>query len=170
MTNFIDDATMETVAALGELLRERGMGLAAAESCTGGLLAAALTSVPGSSEWFVGSLVTYQLKAKTALLDVPDDLLQNEGAVNRRVAELMAAGALARTGADISVATTGLAGPEGDGTDVPVGTLWIAWASRDPAWVTANRYELHEPRNDFRLDAVDAALSGLLGYLENPPV
>ena len=65
--------------------------------------------------------------------------------------------------------TTGLAGPDGDGTDVPVGTLWIAWACRNPEWLTARRYEWHEPREDFRIDAVEAALTGLLEHLENAP-
>ncbi len=157
------------VAELAEQLLAHGVRLAAAESCTGGLLAATLTGMPGSSEWFVGSLVTYQIPAKTALLGVPAGLLEAQGAVNRDVAEHMARGAIERTGADISVATTGLAGPDGDGTDVPVGTLWIAWAGRDPEWLTARRYEWHEPREDFRLDAVEAALRGLLEHLEKTP-
>ncbi len=157
------------VAEVAAHLESHDLCLAAAESCTGGLLAATLTGMPGSSAWFVGSLVTYQLSAKTALLGVPADLLAAEGAVNERVAELMAAGALERTGADLAIATTGLAGPDGDGTDVPVGTLWIAWASRHPEWLIARRYELHEPRLDFREDAVEAALSGLLELMENPP-
>ncbi len=157
------------VADLAVELETRELRLAAAESCTGGLLAATLTGMPGSSAWFVASLVTYQLSAKTALLGVPADLLAAEGAVNRRVAELMAAGALERTGADLAVATTGLAGPDGDGTQVPVGTLWIAWAGRNPEWTEAQRYELHEPRLDFREDAVEAALRGLIARLQSPP-
>ncbi len=157
------------VAEIAERLRTHGMRLAAAESCTGGLLAATLTDLPGSSEWFVGGLVTYQIPAKTALLGVPADLLEAQGAVNREVAEHMARGALERTGADVAVATTGLAGPDGDGTRVPVGTLWIAWAGREGGWLTARRYEWHEPREDFRRDAVAAALSGLLEHLEKTP-
>ena len=160
------DASAEQVAGIAQYLTQHDLKLATAESCTGGLLAATLTGIAGSSAWFVGSLVTYQLSAKTRLLGVPADLLAREGAVNGEVAERMATGALERTGADFSIATTGLAGPDGDGTGVPVGTLWVAWASRRPDWCHARHYEFHEPRENFRADAVRVALAGLWEYLQ----
>ena len=151
---------------LAQYLTERNLTVAAAESCTGGLLAGALTSLPGSSQWFQAGLVTYQLDAKTRLLGVPADLLAQRGAVNENVARLMAQGALTASGADLAIATTGLAGPEGDGTAVPVGTLWIAWAGSG-GWTDAQCFELHEPRAAFREAAVELAITGLLKRLRN---
>ncbi len=155
-----------SATALAQWLTEHEQRLAVAESCTGGLLAGALTNLAGCSMWFEAGLVTYRLSAKTNLLGVPAELLARRGAVHEDVARRMAEGVLARTDADFSIATTGLAGPEGDGTGVPVGTLWIAWASRNPAWVESQCFELHEPRNSFREDAVELAITGLLQRIE----
>ena len=154
-----------TASQLASYLIEHDLRVAVAESCTGGLLAGALTSLPGSSQWFQAGLVTYQLDAKTRMLGVPAELLAEQGAVNETVARQMAQGALAATGADLAIATTGLAGPDGDGTEVPVGTLWIGWA-RAGGWTDAERFEIHEPRASFREDAVELAIKGLLDRLE----
>lgn len=172
MTNRIDDETRKTVETLAAALEGRGLRLAVAESCTGGLIAAWLTSLPGASDWFEAGLVTYRLSAKTALLGVSADYLATHGAVNRTVAEAMARGTLDRTGADVSVATTGLAGPEGDGTSVPVGTLWIAWAFRAVGGavdVDAHEFRLAPMRDTFRREAAAAALEGLLERLQKLP-
>lgn len=118
----------------GALLRERGLTVAAAESCTGGLLTSRLTDVPGSSAYVVGSVVAYSNEAKTALLGVPAALLAEYGAVSEPVALAMAAGVKARTGAAIGIGVTGIAGPDGGTPEKPVGTVAIAvdgpWGAR----------------------------------------
>ncbi len=113
------------------LLRSAGLKLVTAESCTGGLIAAALTEVPGSSDVFERGFVTYSNEAKTELLGVPADLIANHGAVSREVAEAMALGALANSRADIAVAVTGVAGPGGGTSEKPVGLVHLAAARGD---------------------------------------
>jgi nicotinamide-nucleotide amidase len=108
-----------------ELCRARRLTLATAESCTGGLVAARLTSVPGSSDVFVGGVVPYSNELKTAELDVDEDLLRAHGAVSPETAEAMAQGARRRLGADVSVAVTGIAGPDGGSPEKPVGLVYL---------------------------------------------
>lgn len=133
----------EGVAELPELvldrLRQRGLRLALAESCTGGLLAARLTDVPGSSAVLCGGVVAYANEAKTRLLGVPEALLREHGAVSEPVAVAMANGARERFGADVTVATTGIAGPDGGSPQKPVGTVCFALASASGtrAWTVA---------------------------------
>ena len=139
--------------------------VACAESCTGGLLAAALSSMPGSSDWFEGGLVTYRLSAKENLLGIPMSVLNSYGAVSEEVARQMVVKTTERTGADIAIATTGLAGPEGDGTSTPIGTLWIAcWlpslGSMDERCCT-QKFELNMSRERFRQTAVSLAIANL---------
>jgi len=117
--------------ALKELLCEFGETLSVCESCTGGLLGAALTEIPGSSEFFTGGLLTYSDMMKTALAKVPADILQNFGAVSEETAAAMAEGTRAVTGADWSVAITGIAGPEGGSVEKPVGTVCFAVSHRN---------------------------------------
>ncbi|MEI6808302.1 MAG: competence/damage-inducible protein A [bacterium] len=114
--------------ALGELLKRRHMMVATAESCTGGLVAKMLTDVPGSSEWYRGGWVVYSNALKETQLAVPAKLLAKHGAVSEPVVRAMAEGALAVSGADYAVATTGIAGPGGGSPRKPVGTVWIALA------------------------------------------
>ena len=121
------DKTME--AAVGELLRERGKTLATAESCTGGIIGGRLTNVPGSSAYYVGGIVAYSNKLKERLLGVSKTTLAMFGAVSEETAREMAIGARKATGADIAVATTGIAGPDGGTADKPVGTVAIAIAA-----------------------------------------
>lgn len=125
------DATLERVVVEG--LAAAGRTLAAAESCTGGLLAERLTSVPGSSKVFSGGVVAYANAAKEALLDVPGELLAREGAVSEGVALAMAEGARRRFGSDLAVSTTGISGPEGGTPEKPVGTVWVGFASAEGA-------------------------------------
>lgn len=120
----------------GELLKKTGQQLAAAESCTGGGLAYWLTAIPGSSAWFERGLVTYSNQAKMELLGVKAETLKQYGAVSEETAKEMALGVLTHTPADISIAITGIAGPDGGSLEKPVGTVWIAWAKRDQELIT----------------------------------
>jgi nicotinamide-nucleotide amidase len=105
--------------------RERGLTLATAESCTGGLVAARLTSVPGSSDVFIGGVVAYANEIKTAELGVPDEVLRRHGAVSAETAAAMAHGARERLGADVAVSVTGIAGPDGGTPEKPVGLVYL---------------------------------------------
>lgn len=124
------EALNARLLSLGDALRARGARVATAESCTGGLMAAACTSVAGSSDWFDRGFVTYSNAAKSELLGVPSALIEQHGAVSEPVALAMAAGALARSSALLAVAVTGIAGPGGAVPGKPVGTVWLATAWR----------------------------------------
>lgn len=121
-----DEALIARAAALGQRLRMRGLRLATAESCTGGLMAALCTSVAGSSDWFECGVVSYSNAAKTELLGVDAGLISIHGAVSEAVALAMATGALAQGRADVSLAVTGIAGPGGATPGKPVGLVWLA--------------------------------------------
>lgn len=132
------DAGMEH--AVGDVLRARGLTLAVAESCTGGLIGHRITDVPGSSAYFLGGVVAYADAVKTGLLGVRPDILARHGAVSTEVAEEMAAGVRLRFGADLGLATTGIAGPGGGTPAKPVGTVYVALAWEDGT--ESRRYEL----------------------------
>ena len=148
------------VAALGDALRERGWMLATAESCTGGLIAAACTALAGSSHWFERGFVTYSNEAKHELLGVPEALIAAHGAVSAEVACAMAAGALAHSHAQIAVAVTGIAGPSGASPGKPVGTVWVAWA-RSGVPARAELLQLQGDRASVRAQTVRYALARL---------
>jgi nicotinamide-nucleotide amidase len=122
----------ETLAAkLVQHCRTKGRTLATAESCTGGMVAAAITSVPGSSAAFDRGFVTYSNEAKSELLGVPPALIDSVGAVSEEVARHMAQGAKQRAGVDVAVSVTGVAGPDGGSPEKPVGTVWFGLAAAD---------------------------------------
>lgn len=123
-----------------ERLRERGLSLGTAESCTGGLLAAALTDVSGASDVFRGGIVAYHNDVKQALLRVDADILTTHGAVSRETAEAMASGALKALDVDLAVAITGIAGPGGGTSEKPVGLVYIAVAGPECTLVTRNLF------------------------------
>jgi nicotinamide-nucleotide amidase len=126
---------LDEAAALLGLLRGRGLTVATAESCTGGLIAAALTSVAGSSDVVACGFVTYSNATKAAMLGVPPALIANHGAISEAVALRMAQGALERSDATLAVAVTGIAGPGGSTAEKPVGLVWFGAARRHgPAW------------------------------------
>ena len=120
---------MHTLPALvADLMLKRGLFLATAESCTGGMIAAACTDLAGSSTWFERGFVTYSNAAKTEMLGVDAALIEQHGAVSEAVVRAMAAGALAHSHAQVAVAVTGVAGPSGGSTEKPVGMVWLGFA------------------------------------------
>lgn len=121
-----DDDTLQK--SVGDLLKSKNKTIATAESCTGGYLAHLLTSVPGASSFYYGSIVAYQNTLKTQLLDVPSGILQQYGAVSQKTVEIMAKEVRLKLGTSIGVAVSGIAGPNGGTDDKPVGTIWIAYA------------------------------------------
>jgi nicotinamide-nucleotide amidase len=148
------------LAALGDALRARGWMLATAESCTGGLIAAACTDLAGSSDWFERGFVSYSNAAKTELLGVPAALIATHGAVSAEVACAMAEGALTHSRADLAVAVTGIAGPGGATPGKPVGTVWLALARRG-APAQAERLQLGGDRRSVREQTVQHAIARL---------
>jgi nicotinamide-nucleotide amidase len=151
----------ELAAQVGVALRTRNRTLAIAESCTGGWIAKVATDVPGSSGWFDRGFVTYSNAAKSDLLGVQQSTIAHHGAVSAEVVAEMVTGALQRSPADVIVAVSGIAGPDGGTPDKPVGTVYLAWALRDSPLHT-ERQHFPGNRDAVRLQAVAAALQGVL--------
>jgi nicotinamide-nucleotide amidase len=141
-----------------EALRARHLKLATAESCTGGLVAAAITDIAGSSDVFDRGFVTYSNEAKTEMLGVPSDLIAKHGAVSREVAEAMALGALAHSRADIAISVTGIAGPLGGSSEKPVGLVHFACARRGQLVAAIMKEFPASSREAVRTAARDRAL------------
>jgi len=148
---------------IGQLLRTRGLKLATAESCTGGLLADHITDVPGSSDYFVGGVVAYAYEAKVALLQVSWGTLRLYGAVSRETVIEMARGVRTTLGADIGISVSGIAGPGGGMPEKPVGTTWIGLSARDGDW--ARNYVWDGDRRTNKELSAQAALQFALDYL-----
>lgn len=164
-----DAAAIDAAAhGLGAALRARGWMMAAAESCTGGGVAFAITQVVGASHWFDRGFVTYSNEAKQQMLGVPAELIAAHGAVSEPVAQAMAQGALAHSSARAALAVTGIAGPGGAVPGKPVGTVWLAWSARpaarsgpdsNPGFITgAERLQLEGDRACVRALTVQRAL------------
>jgi nicotinamide-nucleotide amidase len=151
-------------ARVGRHLLNSRRGAATAESCTGGWIAKALTDIAGSSQWFVEGFVTYSNESKVRRLGVPRSVLRSDGAVSEAVVRAMAAGALRRTGAQMAVAVTGIAGPGGAVPGKPVGTVWLGWAERRgrAIRVAVQLKHFRGDREAVRRKTVRAALEGLL--------
>jgi PncC family amidohydrolase len=149
---------------LGVLLRKRGLKLATAESCTGGLIGHRITNVPGSSDYYLGGIVAYANEVKIAQLDVPPALLARYGAVSREAVLEMAAGARRSLGADIAVSVSGIAGPGGGTDGKPVGTVWVGLSTPEGAW--ARRFSFPGDRRQVKAASAEAALQIVLEYLE----
>lgn len=149
---------------IGEVLRQRGMTLAAAESCSGGLLASLITDVPGSSDYFVGGVVAYSNAVKERVLGVPRRILETVGAVSPECAQAMAEGVRRLLGADLALATTGIAGPTGATPQKPVGLVYIALAHPDGVEVREHRFV--GGRRGNKHSAAQAALELLLEFLQ----
>jgi nicotinamide-nucleotide amidase len=156
------------VLRLADVLRAAGLRIATAESCTGGLIAAACTSVAGSSDWFDRAFITYSNEAKTEMLGVPDYVIAVQGAVSESVAKAMAEGALSRSNAQMAISATGIAGPGGGTPTKPVGTVWLALA-RSGVPTQAWRLSLPGDRAAVRSATVGHALGRLLRAAQRPP-
>jgi nicotinamide-nucleotide amidase len=149
---------------LGECMTRKGMKLASAESCTGGWLAKIITDIPGSSAWFVASVVSYSNEAKQSLLNVSADTLAEFGAVSGDTVLEMSDGLFAHTDADVAVSISGIAGPDGGSDDKPVGLVWLSWGKRDKS-VFANSFNFTGDREAVRRQSVKQALENLLDLL-----
>jgi nicotinamide-nucleotide amidase len=162
----VPDQIWPLLGELSRLLLNQRAQMTCAESCTGGLIAACCTALPGSSDWFERGFVTYSNAAKTADLGVPPDWLEQHGAVSEPVALAMARGAQQRAGVQCALAVTGVAGPSGGSADKPVGTVWLAWCVGERTW--AERALFAGDRASVRAATVARALEGLTAALREP--
>ena len=153
------------VTELAELLLNRGLTISTAESCTGGMVAAELTAIPGSSKWFDSGFVTYSNQAKQTMLGVSLAALQSKGAVSAEVVAEMAAGAVQRSEAQIAVSISGLAGPGGGSVEKPVGTVWMGWALPEGK-IETEKFSFSGDRASVREQATRQVLSSLIDRLK----
>ncbi len=151
---------LDLAEQLGRFLHAEGKKITTAESCTGGWIAETITEIPGSSAWFESGFVTYSNAAKKRLLGVKAETLAHYGAVSAETALEMAAGALAHSDADYAVAVTGIAGPDGGSPEKPVGTVFIAWQSKN-GQSRVVREQLSGDRRQIRANAVKIAIGGV---------
>ncbi|GAM08701.1 cinA-like protein [Geobacter sp. OR-1] len=157
----------ESIQALASLLKNRGLTISVAESCTGGLLASMLTELAGSSAYFVAGVVAYANPAKTAFLGVPPDLIERNGAVSAEVAAAMAEGILRKTGSDLALSITGIAGPDGGTTEKPVGTVYLGLADCNGS--SAKLLQLSGSRNNIRILSATSAMEWAIHHLATAP-
>lgn len=154
----------DLAAQLGALLKAHGLMLVTAESCTGGGIAQAVTDVSGSSAWFERGFVTYSNLSKRQMLDVREATLNLHGAVSEMTVREMVVGALSHSAAQVALAVSGIAGPDGGTADKPVGTVWFAWGMKHGE-TCARRYQLTGNRAEVRAQAVPIALQGVIDLL-----
>jgi nicotinamide-nucleotide amidase len=158
------DNLIELATQVGQRLKERGLILATAESCTGGGVAQAITEIAGSSAWFDCGFVTYSNASKMSLLNVPPSILEQHGAVSIETAAAMCDGALHNSNASVALSTTGIAGPDGGVPDKPVGTICFGWKCGE--LVQVERTLFSGDRHAVRVQTVEYALRGLLTLLQ----
>lgn len=157
--------SLEALASrVGTTLQDQGLTLVTVESCTGGWIAKVITDIPGSSTWFERGFVTYSNSAKVELLGVRPSTVDTSGAVSGETAVEMAEGGLAHSRAGVSVAVTGIAGPEGGSPDKPVGTVWLSWAVKGKP-TRSRRFLFKGDREAVRSQSVAAALEGIVDVL-----
>ena len=160
----MDDVNEKLAEQLVRAARGKGLWLATAESCTGGLVSGALTSVPGASEVFLGGVVSYAVRVKREVLGVPEEVLESAGPVSAECAAAMAEGARRRLGADVAVSVTGVAGPGGGTAEKPVGLVWFGLAAA--GGTRTERRVFGGGRNEVRRQAVGFALELMFGAVE----
>ncbi|MGA7595413.1 MAG: nicotinamide-nucleotide amidohydrolase family protein [Gallionella sp.] len=156
----------ELAARVGALLKAHGLMLATAESCTGGGVSQSITEVAGSSVWFERGFVTYSNLSKQQMLGVRESTLKQHGAVSEMTVREMVAGALQHSTAQVALAVSGIAGPDGGTAEKPVGTVWFAWGLKGGE-IRALRLQLDGNRAEVRAQAVNIALQGIADLLEN---
>ena len=156
---------LELSSEVGRVLVVQHLKLVTVESCTGGWIGQSLTAVVGSSAWYERGFVTYSDTSKSALVGVPRDLISHSGAVSEPVVRAMARGALSHSPADLALAVTGIAGPDGGSVDKPVGTVWLGWVARTGR-ERAEQYLFAGDREAVRHQSVIESLSGLIRFLE----
>jgi PncC family amidohydrolase len=149
---------------LGILLREKGLNIALAESCTGGLIASRITDIPGASDYFEAGVVVYSNQAKQRFLSVPEQSIQSHGAVSKEVAKKMAEGVRQATGTDIGLSITGIAGPAGGSPEKPVGTVYIGLSAK--AGILVRRFQFSGDRLDIKEKSANEALQLAIDFLE----
>ncbi len=155
---------IDLATKIGQLLQTHGLMLTTAESCTGGLVAAAITEIPGSSQWFDRGFVTYSNRAKQEMLGVQANVLEKYGAVSEPVAIAMAEGGLVHSSATVSVAITGIAGPAGGTLEKPVGSVWFAWKLNNfPVKTSLQLFQ--GDRQKIRSLATDYCMAELVKYI-----
>ena len=160
-TDIVDDRALHELAqSIATIFSQRGATLVTAESCTGGWIAKTLTDIAGSSAWFECGVVAYSYEAKESLLGVQPQTLERTGAVSQETVVEMVSGALARYGASVAVAVTGIAGPSGGTPGKPVGTVWIGWKRRG-GYARSQLYHFEGDREAVRRQTVAAALEGV---------
>lgn len=166
----MDSEIRQLAAKLGRVLQSLEWKVTAAESCTGGAIAAAITSVAGASAWFDGSVVSYADRIKRDFLGVDEQDLKELGAVSESVVRQMAVGVLNRLDANLAVAVSGIAGPEGGSEEKPVGTVWIGWAhgeGQEPVKADARCMHFSGSRAEIQAQTVAEALKGMLDIAES---
>ncbi|HHS99323.1 MAG TPA: CinA family protein [Thiomicrospira sp.] len=150
------------VTQVGKALIDNEAMVVTAESCTGGMIAEALTAVGGSTAWFDRSYITYSYESKREMLGVKEITIQKKGAVSQECVEEMALGALQQSHAKVSVACSGIAGPTGGTPDKPVGTVWLAWAVQGQESVVSQMFHFDGDRQAVREKTTEAALMGIM--------
>jgi len=155
---------MEIEKRIGKMLKERGLKIAVAESCTGGLISSRITDISGASDYFEAGITTYSNESKIRLLNVPEDIIDRYGAVSEETAKAMAEGVKKTVHADIGVSVTGIAGPTGGTEGKPVGTVFIGLATKKATYV--RKFFFDGNRLEIRRKTSDAALMFVEEYLE----
>ena len=155
----------ELAQRIGFLLSQKKLKLAIVESCTGGSLAKLVTDVPGASEWFDCGFITYSIESKIRSVNVPEELIAQNGAVSQKVALAMAKGGLDVTNADIVISTTGIAGPDGGSLEKPVGTVCFGFATKE-SYFSTDKQLFDGDRSKIREKSVIYSLECLCNYLE----
>jgi nicotinamide-nucleotide amidase len=160
------ETILQTVAVLSQALLKTKVMVVTAESCTGGMVAEALTALPGSSAWFERAFICYSYDSKYEMLGVRPIIIQEHGSVSRQCVEEMAVGALQNAHGKLAVAISGIAGPDGSTIDKPVGTVWIAWAGQHMS-VVSQCFHFSGNRHAVREQATLASLVGMLDRLQH---